>query len=112
MSNTTTRRNGDCGGDDARVVCDLVRHQHAATLVRQPSIGGGLIMHSTHDRNKNRLIRNDPVWLKTLLISLSLAFLGLFLILPLVVVFYEAFRSGMQMYLRSFNDTAAWQRLN
>ncbi len=68
-------------------------------------------MHSTHDRNKNRLIRNDPVWLKTLLISLSLAFLGLFLILAMVVVFYEAFRSGLQMYLRSFNDTAAWQAI-
>jgi len=68
-------------------------------------------MHSTHDRNKNRLIRNDPVWLKTLLISISLAFLGLFLILPLVVVFYEAFRSGLQMYLRSFNDAAAWQAM-
>jgi sulfate transport system permease protein len=51
------------------------------------------------------------VWLKTLLISISLAFLGLFLILPLVVVFYEAFRSGLQMYLRSFNDTAAWQAI-
>lgn len=68
-------------------------------------------MHVAHDRNKNRLIRNDPVWLKTLLISISLAFLGLFLILPLVVVFYEAFRSGLQMYLRSFNDTAAWQAM-
>jgi sulfate transport system permease protein len=68
-------------------------------------------MHSTHDRNKNRLIRNDPVWLKTLLITISLAFLGLFLILPLIVVFYEAFRSGLQMYLRSFNDPAAWQAI-
>jgi sulfate/thiosulfate transport system permease protein len=68
-------------------------------------------MHNTHDRNKNRLIRNDPMWLKTLLITISLAFLGLFLILPLVVVFYEAFRSGLQMYLRSFNDTAAWQAI-
>lgn len=63
------------------------------------------------DRNKNRLIRNDPVWLKTLLLTVTLAFLGLFLILPLAVVFFEAFRMGWQMYLRSFNDTAAWQAI-
>jgi sulfate/thiosulfate transport system permease protein len=68
-------------------------------------------MHSTHDRTKNRLIRHDPVWLRALLIGISLAFLGLFLILPLAVVFYEAFRSGLQMYLRSFDDTAAWQAI-
>jgi sulfate transport system permease protein len=37
--------------------------------------------------------------------------LGLFLVLPLAVVFYEAFRAGWAMYLRSFNDAAAWSAI-
>jgi sulfate transport system permease protein len=69
------------------------------------------MQHAAQDRTKNRLIRKDPVWVKTLLLTLSLAFLGLFLILPLAIVFYEAFRSGWAMYLRSFNDAAAWSAI-
>lgn len=68
-------------------------------------------MSNAQDRTKNRLVRNDPTWLKALLISVSLAFLGVFLILPLAVVFYEAFRSGWQLYLRSFYDEAAWDAI-
>ena len=69
------------------------------------------MQHAAQDRTKNRLIRNDPTWVKALLLTLSLAFLGIFLILPLAVVFYEAFSSGWQMYLRSFNDKAAWSAI-
>jgi sulfate/thiosulfate transport system permease protein len=47
----------------------------------------------------------SPV-IKTLLVGILLAFFGLFLVLPLVVVFHEAFAKGVQVFLRSFQDRA------
>ena len=37
----------------------------------------------------------------------SLSFLGIFLLLPLVAVFYEALRAGVGAYFASFRDPAA-----
>lgn len=58
-------------------------------------------------KNANR----DPLWLRWLLILIALSFVTLFLVLPLAVVFVEAFRGGVQAYLKSFNDRAAWQAI-
>jgi sulfate transport system permease protein len=60
---------------------------------------------------KERAATRDPLWLKTLLIAVSISFLGLFLVLPLVVVFGEALRSGIGAYLKSFRDPAAWEAI-
>src|SRR5689334_15402946 len=49
----------------------------------------------------------DPRWLRVLLISVTLLFLGLFLFLPLITVFLEALRKGLGAYFASFNDPAA-----
>jgi sulfate/thiosulfate transport system permease protein len=49
----------------------------------------------------------EPGWVKGLIIGLSLAFLGLFLFVPLLVVFTEALRKGFAAYLASFADPAA-----
>ncbi len=43
----------------------------------------------------------DPGWVKCLIITVSLAFLGLFLVVPLVAVFIEALRKGLGAYLES-----------
>lgn len=43
----------------------------------------------------------DPGWVKCLIITASLAFLGLFLVVPLVAVFVEALRKGLGAYLES-----------
>ena len=51
--------------------------------------------------------RRDPRWLRALLIAITLLFLGLFLFLPLLTVFLEAFRKGVQAYFASFTDPAA-----
>ncbi|HTN77858.1 MAG TPA: sulfate ABC transporter permease subunit CysW [Pirellulaceae bacterium] len=48
---------------------------------------------------------------KAIFISVTLGFLGLFLLLPLVVVFVEAFRNGVWAYLKSFDDPAAWSAI-
>jgi sulfate transport system permease protein len=54
-----------------------------------------------------RRATRDPLWIKVLLISVAIAFLGLFLVLPLLVVFAEAFRGGIKTYFASFRDPAA-----
>lgn len=55
--------------------------------------------------------RQDPLWVRALLISVTYAFVGFMLVLPLGVVFYEAFRQGVGAYLKSFNDRAAWEAI-
>jgi sulfate transport system permease protein len=47
------------------------------------------------------------VWVQWLLIGASLFFVGLFLVLPLVTVFGEAFRRGASVYFASFRDEAS-----
>lgn len=41
----------------------------------------------------------EPVWIRWLLIGLALAYLGLFLFVPLAAVFTEALRKGWEAYL-------------
>lgn len=50
---------------------------------------------------------NDPLWLRCLLIAVSLCFLSLLLLLPLGVVFVEALKEGWQTYAKSLQDPAA-----
>lgn len=49
----------------------------------------------------------EPLWVRRLLISISLAFLGLFLLAPLLAVFTEALRGGVRAYLAAFADPDA-----
>ena len=55
----------------------------------------------------NALTR-EPFWVRWALISITFAFLVLFLFLPLLAVFVEAFRKGISAYFSSIIDPAAW----
>ena len=48
----------------------------------------------------------EPTWVRTLLVALTLLFLGAFLVTPLLAVFGEAFRKGVGAYFASFSDPA------
>jgi len=50
---------------------------------------------------------SDPRWLRGLLLTLTLGFIALFLLLPLAVVFGEAFAAGVGAYFASFADPDA-----
>jgi sulfate transport system permease protein len=50
---------------------------------------------------------NEPRWVRGLLIGTALIFLGLFLFLPLVLVFYEAFKDGMAVYIAAIREPVA-----
>jgi sulfate/thiosulfate transport system permease protein len=51
-----------------------------------------------------RRVTAEPPYVRWLLIGVALAFLGLFLVVPLAAVFVEAFAKGVGYYLRTFND--------
>jgi sulfate/thiosulfate transport system permease protein len=46
----------------------------------------------------------DPAWLRWLLIGLAVAFLGLFVAMPVISVFVEAFRNGAGAYLDAIKE--------
>lgn len=54
-----------------------------------------------------RVIRSDPLWVRLLVCGFALSFLALFLVVPLIAVFFEAFRGGFQAYFASFRDADA-----
>ncbi|MBC7699252.1 sulfate ABC transporter permease subunit CysW [Aquabacterium sp.] len=51
--------------------------------------------------------RTEPAWVRRLLIGLALVFLALFLFLPLVSVFFEAFKKGWEVYVASISEPDA-----
>jgi len=53
----------------------------------------------------------EPTWVRTLLLAITLLFLGAFLVTPLVAVFAEAFRKGAGAYFEGFNDPAVWSAI-
>ena len=53
----------------------------------------------------------EPAWVRRILIGIVLAFLGLFLFLPLTVVFVEAFRAGLGVWWAAVSDPAAWHAI-
>ncbi|ARU49821.1 sulfate ABC transporter permease subunit CysW [Sulfurospirillum diekertiae] len=51
--------------------------------------------------------RLEPRWLKPLLLGITLLFLGIFLVLPLAVVFSEALAKGWKVYWESISEPDA-----
>lgn len=50
---------------------------------------------------------SDPKWVQWLLITIALLFLGLFLILPLITVFLQAFDKGIEVYMEAITNPEA-----
>jgi sulfate transport system permease protein len=53
----------------------------------------------------------EPFWVRALLIGTALAFMFLFLVLPLAAVFAEALRKGGQAYLDALKEPDAWSAI-
>ncbi len=49
----------------------------------------------------------EPVWVRWVLISVALVFLSLFLFVPLVSVFFEAFKKGWDVYVAAVTEPDA-----
>jgi len=50
---------------------------------------------------------NEPRWVRWSLIGAALVFLGFFLFLPLILVFYEAFKDGVAVYIAAIREPVA-----
>lgn len=50
---------------------------------------------------------SDPKWVQWLLITIALLFLSLFLILPLITVFLQAFDKGIEVYMAAITNPEA-----
>ncbi len=59
-------------------------------------------LHS--QRSNPRRATGEAAWVRWLLTGITLVFLSLFLLLPLFVVFQEAFAKGHQVFFRAFQD--------
>ena len=54
-----------------------------------------------------RAATTEAPWVRVLLIALALGFMTLFLFVPLVTVFYEAFKKGWDVYLAAIVEPDA-----
>ncbi|MDT7838140.1 sulfate ABC transporter permease subunit CysW (plasmid) [Aquabacterium sp. OR-4] len=54
-----------------------------------------------------KVATKEPAWLRFTLIGVALAFLSLFLFVPLVAVFVEAFKKGVEVYLEAIREPDA-----
>lgn len=62
---------------------------------------------ATASRHRNR----EPRWIRTLFIGASVVFVGALILLPVVLVFAEAFRKGISFYMASITDPLAFAAL-
>ena len=72
--------------------------------------GAALAMHWNADRAarfESSAATRDPAWVKGLILGVSLAFFAVFLLLPLVAVFFEALRKGWTAYWATLIDPDA-----
>jgi len=53
----------------------------------------------------------EPRWVRALLLAVALAFLALFLLVPLAAVFAEALRKGWSLYLAAIVEPDAWHAI-
>lgn len=70
-------------------------------------MGGAVSGFSAAKTTNSHSATTEAAWVRITLISVALVFLSLFLILPLVVVFTEAFSKGAQVYFAAVTEPAA-----
>ena len=74
-------------------------------------MAGYVSAHGAHHAQRRPRRLTEPAGVRMLLTGITLAFLALFLVLPLVVVFVEALRNGFGGYLTSIQDPDAMAAL-
>jgi sulfate/thiosulfate transport system permease protein len=57
---------------------------------------------------KSRSAVREPRWVRILLMTVAVLFLGIFVLAPLFAVFCEALKNGLGVFFASFNDLAAF----
>ncbi len=60
---------------------------------------------------EKRIVTTEAPWVRFILIGVALAFVLLFLVLPLAAVFTEALRKGLGAYLDALKEPDAWSAI-
>jgi len=70
---------------------------------------GAMSAASTIEKAPRRIdeATSEPAWVRRLLIAIALAFLTVFLFVPLVAVFVEALKKGLDVYLAAISEPDA-----
>jgi len=76
----------------------------AITSIPMPPVSPASTASSTRTRPS---ATTEPRWVRVLLISAALAFMTLFLFVPLATVFFEAFKKGLDVYLAAITEPDA-----
>jgi sulfate transport system permease protein len=67
--------------------------------------------HAVNSLSNRRIATTEARWVRWTLTGLALAFLLLFLVLPLAAVFTEALRKGAGAYLEALKEPDAWSAI-
>jgi sulfate transport system permease protein len=70
-------------------------------------MAGNIPIHFSTVPDEQPAGTSDPKWVQWLLITVALAFLGLFLFLPLITVFIQAFAKGVNVYIEAITNPEA-----
>jgi len=65
----------------------------------------------SHRAAIGRIVTDEAPWVRVVLIGIALAFILLFLVLPLAAVFAEALRKGAGAYLEALREPDAWSAI-
>src|SRR5690606_38598311 len=91
-----------CHSNAGHVICATARHQRVAGLARSPPTEADMSAISRPPH------LTEPRALQLGCIFVALVFLGLFLVLPLAVVFIEALSRGWQVYVAAITEPNAF----
>ena len=72
-----------------------------------PHDEGWIAMAPARPKARKLDVRADPPAVKWAIIALTFAFLGLFIVLPLINVFAQAFSKGLEVYVAALHDDDA-----
>jgi sulfate transport system permease protein len=62
-------------------------------------------------RFESNVATRDPPWIKAVVLGVSLGFFALFLLMPLIAVFVEAFRRGWELYIAALVEPDAFSSI-
>ncbi|MFZ4704282.1 MAG: sulfate/thiosulfate ABC transporter permease CysW, partial [Candidatus Methylumidiphilus sp.] len=65
------------------------------------------VPQTSHGRHNSSLVSTEPFWVRCILITLALIFLLGFLVMPLAVVFSQAFSKGWSVYASAITEPTA-----
>src|SRR6185437_11949713 len=96
------RRDGGGGRDAGHVLRAAAGDQRTARLA---TAALGVLMF---DLSKKRVVTTEAPWVRYTLTGVALAFIALFLVLPLAAVFAEALRKGLDAFVQALREPDAW----